>query len=42
MRAALGRRLPLVVSVVGFLIVAAVAALVLASGSDDWEPVRRL
>jgi cytochrome c biogenesis protein CcmG/thiol:disulfide interchange protein DsbE len=34
-RAALGRRLPLVVSVVGFLIVAAVAGLVLASSSDD-------
>jgi thiol-disulfide isomerase/thioredoxin len=34
-KALLGRRLPLVVSVVGFLIVAAVAGFVLAAGSDD-------
>jgi thiol-disulfide isomerase/thioredoxin len=35
MKAFLGRRLPLVVSVVGFLIVAAVAGFVLTAGSDD-------
>lgn len=35
MKAFLGRRLPLVVSAVGFLIVAVVAGLVLRSGSED-------